>query len=77
MVKKINDGVDIARHGGEFTDFVACVRGKKLSHPYWHQTVIQTALNIHPTLKIWDGREKAFFRAAMEQHVLKSTAWKK
>ena len=77
LLEEIIDGVDITRHSGEFTDFVARARGKKLSHPYWHKDVVQTALNIHPACKVRGGREKAYFRAAMEPYVPKVTAWRK
>lgn len=77
LLQEIIEGVDITRHSGEFNDFVARAWGKQLSHPYWHKDVIQTALNIHPACKVRDGREKAFFRAAMEAYIPKSTAWRK
>jgi asparagine synthetase B (glutamine-hydrolysing) len=77
LIQEVIDGVDITRHSGEFTDFVARLWGKRLSHPYWHRNVVQTALDIHPSLKVRDGREKAFFRTAMEPYVPKSTAWRK
>lgn len=76
LIQEIIDGVDITRHSGEFTDYVARVWGKKLSHPYWHKDVIQTALDIKPLLKVQGGREKAYFRAAMEPFVPESTAWR-
>ncbi|KAA8575940.1 hypothetical protein EYC84_006105 [Monilinia fructicola] len=76
LLRDIVDGIDIVRHTGEFTDFPACVAGKKMSHPYWHKDVVQTALNIHPTCKLHGGREKAFFRSAMEPYVPMSTAWR-
>lgn len=77
LSQEIIDGIDITRHSGEFTDFVARQYGKRLSHPYWAPAVVQAALRVHPSLKIRDGREKAFFRAAMEPYVPKSTAWRK
>ena len=77
LSQDIFDGIDATRHSGEFTDFVALVRGKKLFHPYWHKDVVQTALAIHPACKICDGCEKAFFRAAMEPYVRIPTAWQK
>ena len=76
MLKTIVDGIDDTRHSNEFTDFTARSRGKRLVHPYWHQAVVQTALDIHSSCKVHDGREKAFFRSAMEPYVPMSTAWR-
>ncbi|KAJ5496535.1 Carboxymethylproline synthase [Penicillium fimorum] len=76
LIQEVIDGIDITRHSGEFTDFVARLWGKKLSHPYWHPEVVRTALDIEPSLKIRDGREKAYFRAAMEPYVPWTTAWR-
>jgi carboxymethylproline synthase len=77
LIQEIIDGVDITRHSGEFTDSVAQLYGKRLSHPYWHPDVVRKALDVHPSLKVRDGREKAYFRAAMEPFVPASTAWRK
>lgn len=76
LQQDIIDGIDITRHSGEFTDVVARQYGKQLSHPYWHSRVVQAALQVHPALKIQGGREKAFFRAAMEPYVPYSSAWR-
>ncbi|KAJ5312431.1 hypothetical protein PENANT_c027G06653 [Penicillium antarcticum] len=76
LIQEVIDGVDITRHSGEFTDFVARLYGKRLSHPYWHPDVVRTALDIEPSLKVRDGREKAYFRAAMEPYVPRTTAWR-
>ncbi|KAF3811045.1 hypothetical protein GCG54_00010381 [Colletotrichum gloeosporioides] len=77
LIRDIITEVDLARHSGEFQDFVAGTWGKKLSHVYWHPDVVQTALDIHPSCKVHGGREKAFFRAAMEQFIPKTAAWRK
>lgn len=77
LVKDIITEVDLARHSGEFQDFVSGAWGKKLSHVYWHRDVVQTALDIHPSYKVEGGREKAFFRAAMEKIILKGAACRK
>lgn len=77
LIKDIIDGVDCSRNSNEFTDFVAHTYGKRLSHPYWHKDVVLSALDIHPACKIRGGREKAFFRAAMEPYVPMTTAWRK
>lgn len=77
LLQDIITEVDLARHSGEFNDFVARTWGKKISHPYWHEAVVRTALDIHPDCKVHGGREKAFFRAAMEKYIPKSAAWRK
>lgn len=77
LLQDIITEVDLARHSGELNDFIARTWGKKLSHPFWHEDVVHTALNIHPACKVHGGREKAFFRAAMEQYMPKSAAWRK
>ncbi|TDZ35563.1 Carboxymethylproline synthase [Colletotrichum spinosum] len=77
LIADIIDGVDCSRNSNEFTDLVANTYGKRLSHPYWHKDVVLSALDIHPACKIRDGREKAFFRAAMEPYVPMTTAWRK
>ncbi|KPM44135.1 hypothetical protein AK830_g2478 [Neonectria ditissima] len=77
LIQDIITEVDLARHSGEFNDYVARTWGKRISHPYWHQKVVQTALDIHPACKVYGGREKAFFRAAMEKYIPKSAAWRK
>jgi len=76
LIQEVIDGIDITRHSGEFTDYVARVCGKRISHPYWHPDVVRTALDIQPALKIQGGREKAYFRAAMEPFVPYTTAWR-
>lgn len=77
LLKDIVTEVDFARHSGEFNDFVARTWGKKMSHPYWHEDVVRTALDIHPDCKVYGGREKAFFRTAMEKYIPKAAAWRK
>ena len=77
MEQHIFDGIDCTRHSGEFADSIVCTHDKKLSHPYWHKAVIQTALGVHPSCKLHGGREKAFFRMAMEPYVPYSSAWRK
>ncbi|KAF5027839.1 hypothetical protein F66182_66 [Fusarium sp. NRRL 66182] len=77
LIRDIITEVDLARHSGEFQEFVAGTWGKKLSHVYWHPGVVKTALNIHPSCKVVGGREKAFFRAAMEKFIPQEAAWRK
>lgn len=77
LTREIISEVDLARHCCELTDTVARTWNKKLSHPFWHPDVIKLALDIHPHCKVREGREKAFFRAAMEQYMPQSCVWRK
>lgn len=76
LLQDIITEVDFARHSGEFTDYVARMYGKRTTHVYWHEEVVKTALDIHPSAKVHGGREKAFFRAAMEAYIPKTAAWR-
>ena len=77
LIQDIITEVDLARHSGEFNDFIPRTWGKRVSHVYWHPEVVQIALDIHPACKVRDGREKAFFRAGMEPYMPKEAAWRK
>ena len=76
LTESIISEADGARHICELTDGVARACNKRLCHPFWHRDVIETAVDIHPHCKVRNGREKAFFRAAMEQHMPKSAVWR-
>ncbi|KAG8165554.1 hypothetical protein KVR01_004106 [Diaporthe batatas] len=76
LTEEIISEVDLARHCCELTDAVARTWNKKLSHPFWHSDVIKLAVDIHPHCKVHEGREKAFFRAAMEQYMPKHCVWR-
>ncbi|KAI1840870.1 hypothetical protein JX266_012952 [Neoarthrinium moseri] len=76
LTQSIISEADGARHSCEFTDAVARTWNKRVSHPFWHSDVIKTAVDIHPHCKVHDGREKAFFRAAMERYMPKSAVWR-
>jgi len=77
IVKKVVDGIDDVRHSSEFTGSVIKSRGIRVGHSYWHPEVVHAGINIHPSCKVREGRNKWFFRSAIGPFVPFSTAWKK
>ncbi|MBQ1099039.1 hypothetical protein KBY55_24035 [Streptomyces sp. b94] len=73
---KVREAVHRTRYSSEFTAALGDQGGHRLTHPYWHAGVLETALATDPAVKTYRGREKGHLRAAARELLPEDVAWR-
>lgn len=73
---KVRKAVNRTRYSSEFTSALGDAGGYRLTHPYWHADVLETALATDPAVKTFRGREKGHLRLAARELLPEEVAWR-